>query len=71
MEPNVAKARTPAALLEMALTKEKSSCAFYEQVLKHASAGLLQEMVETLKGEEWKHVRMIERKLKELHDGRL
>ena len=71
MEPNVAKARTPADLLEMALTKEKLSYAFYEQMQQHASVGLLRELVETLKNEEWRHVRLVERKLNDLRDGRL
>jgi len=71
MEPAITKSSTPMELLEIALAKEKSAYAFYQQMLRRTRVGLLRELAETLKNEEWKHIRLVERKLKALRDGRL
>jgi rubrerythrin len=71
MDERISRRKTPGELLELALAKEKQSHAFYEALLAHGQAGLLRELVEQLKDEEYNHVRRIEQKLAELNLGRL
>jgi len=60
---------TPMAILEAALEKEKAAYHFYDQLLKNTNVGLLQEIIEHLIDEEYKHIQLIEKKIAALRSG--
>jgi rubrerythrin len=60
---------TPMAILEAALDKEKAAYRFYEQLLNNTNIGLLQEIIEHLLEEEYKHIQLIEKKMASLRSG--
>ena len=71
MEPTITKSSTPLELLEIALSKERAAVALYEEMLRHASAGLVRELLVRMRDDETRHVRAIEKNLNDLRDGRL
>jgi len=60
---------TPVAILEAALDKEWAAYRFYEQLLKNTSIGMLQDIIEHLLNEEYKHIQLIEKQLAALRSG--
>jgi rubrerythrin len=61
---------TPGDILRKALEKEKAARDFYADLLDHSRVGMVRELAATLKDEEDKHVRLIEKKLADLTGGR-
>jgi len=60
---------TPMAILEAAIEKEKAAYRFYDQLLNNTNVGLLQEIIEHLLEEEYKHIQLIEKKMAALRSG--
>jgi rubrerythrin len=60
---------TPMAILEAALDKEKAAYRFYDQLLNNTNVGVLQEIIEHLLEEEYKHIQLIEKKMAALRSG--
>ena len=60
---------TPMAILEAALEKEKAAYRFYDQLLNSTNVGILQEIIEHLLEEEYKHIQLIEIKMAALRSG--
>jgi rubrerythrin len=60
---------TPMAILEAALGKEKAAYQFYDQLLNNTNIGMLQEIIEHLLEEEYKHIQLIEKKMASLRNG--
>ncbi len=54
---------TPMEILEAALSKEKAAYNFYEKLLNNTNIGMLQEIIEQLLQEEYKHIQLIEKKM--------
>jgi rubrerythrin len=71
MEKPIPKSSTPEQLLEIALSRERSAVAFYEEMLRHASGAMMRDLIAQMRDDETRHVRALERKLNELLDGRL
>lgn len=65
-----ASPKSPMDILQAALRKEKGAYAFYDAMLNQSRVGLVSELVESLKNEEAKHVRMVEKRISELNLGR-
>jgi len=62
--------KTPAEILATALKKEKIAFAFYSRLLQSSNVDFVQDLLTTLRDEEIKHVRMIEKKIADLNMGR-
>ena len=60
---------TPMEILEAAIEKEKAAYQFYQELLNNTSIGMLQEIVEHLLQEEYKHIQLIEKKMAALRSG--
>ena len=60
---------TPMTILEAALEKEKAAYRFYDQLLSNTNIGLLQEIIEHLLEEEYKHIQLIEKMVATLRSG--
>jgi rubrerythrin len=69
MKDNPLSLSTPMEILEAALTKEKAAYNFYEKLLNNTSIGMLQEIIEHLLEEEYKHIQLIEKKMATLRSG--
>jgi rubrerythrin len=69
MNDNPLSLSTPMEILEAALTKEKEAYSFYEKLLNNTSIGMLQEIIEHLLEEEYKHIQLIEKKMATLRSG--
>jgi len=69
MKVNPLSLSTPIEILEAALTKEKAAYSFYEKLLNNTNIGMLQEIIEHLLEEEYKHIHLIEKKLATLRSG--
>jgi len=61
---------TPDEILNAALVKERQSREFYAGLAEQCRIDLVRELLEKLKDEENKHVRMIENMLADLRLGR-
>ena len=61
---------TPAKILEAAMTREKAAYEFYDSLLSHSKVQIITEMLESLKNEEYKHIKLIEQLSAELRMGR-
>jgi rubrerythrin len=61
---------TPDEILNAALTKERQSREFYAGLAEQCRIDMVRRLLEKLKDEETKHVRMIEDMLKDLRLGR-
>jgi rubrerythrin len=69
MQDNPLSLSTPMEILEAALTKEKAAYQFYEELLNNTNIEMLQEIIEHLLQEEYKHIQLIEKKLATLRSG--
>ncbi len=63
------KLDTAKDILEAALRKEKASYNFYDNLLKNTKVGILEEILEKLREEEYKHIRVIEKRLSKMGLG--
>ena len=62
--------RTPEEILEMALRREQTSFQFYSRLVdQSAGVEIIRTLLDQLKDEELRHVRMIEKKLTHLRLG--
>ena len=59
----------PLDILRVALAKEKQAHRFYSGLLADAHAEILKELLEQLKDEEYRHIRLIENKIAALEGG--
>jgi rubrerythrin len=57
-------------ILEVALGKEEEAHRFYDQLLRECRADTVRELLEHLKNEEYKHIRMIEEMITRLNLGK-
>ena len=57
-------------ILEVALGKEEEAHRFYDQLLGECRADTVRELLERLKNEEYKHIRMIEEMITRLNLGK-
>jgi len=58
--------KTPNQLLEMALEKERAAYVFYSEACASSKVDMIRELLEELRNEEAKHIKLIEKKLAEL-----
>ena len=61
---------TPNQVLEVALGKEEEAHRFYDRLLEECRADTVRELLETLKNEEYKHIRMVEEMITRLNLGK-
>jgi rubrerythrin len=61
---------TVSGILEAALEKEMEAHAFYGKLLAQRSSSTIRHVLEKLKDEEYKHIRLIRRMLADLNLGR-
>ena len=59
----------PEDILNVALVQEKKAYEFYAEVYAHSNVGVVRELVEKLKDEEYKHIQLIEGMLRRLKLG--
>ena len=64
------KLTTPDEILQAALVKEKEAHRFYSDLLAHCQVQLVRELVERLRNEEHKHIRMVEGMITRLNLGK-
>jgi rubrerythrin len=57
-------------LLQIALAKEEEAHRFYDQLLAECRADPVRDLLERLKNEEYKHIRMIEEMIARLNQGK-
>jgi rubrerythrin len=69
MKDNPLSLSTPMEILEAALIKEKAAYNFYEKLLNNTNIGMLQEIIEHLLEEEYKHIQLIEKNMATLRSG--
>ncbi len=63
------KWKTPVGILDAALAKEKEAYSFYGDLLSFTRVDSIRRLVEQIKDEERKHMRLLEDKLAELRLG--
>ncbi len=68
--PDSRSLSTPDEILNAALTKERQSREFYAGLAEQCRIDMVRKLLEKLKDEENKHVRMVENMLKDLRLGR-
>jgi rubrerythrin len=61
---------SPNQLLQVALGKEEEAHRFYDQLLGECRVDMVRELLERLKNEEHKHMRMIEEMITRLNLGK-
>ena len=61
---------TPNQLLQVALDKEEEAHRFYDRLLGECRADMVRELLERLKNEEYKHIRMVEEMITRLNLGK-
>ena len=66
MRPKDRPMGTPIDILTAALKKEREAYTFYNQLISSSAVAVVQELLEQLRDEEHKHVRMIEEKISRL-----
>jgi rubrerythrin len=62
--------KTPDQILQAALVKEEEAHQFYGELLLHCQAHIVRELVEKLRNEEYKHVRMVKEMITKLNLGK-
>ena len=62
-EDKFTKPYTPTDVLKLTMEKEKSSYAFYSEMIKNTDNPLLIKLLEDLKKSEWGHIQIIKRRL--------
>jgi len=60
---------TPIEILQAALLKEESSCAFYDELLQKSTVVFVSELLEELRDAEYHHIKKIEKKIAALERG--
>jgi rubrerythrin len=61
---------TPNQILEVALGKEEEAYRFYDRLLEECRADTVRELLERLKNEEYKHIRIVEEMITRLNLGK-
>ena len=64
------KLTTPDQILQAALVKEEEAHQFYGDLLTHCQVQIVRELVERLRNEEHKHIRMVEEMITKLNLGK-
>jgi rubrerythrin len=67
--PHKPRLKTPDEILNAALAKERQSYKFYAGLAEGCQIDFVKKLIETLKNEEHKHVRMVEDMLTKLRLG--
>jgi len=62
--------KTPDQILRAALAKEEEAHRFYGDILTHCPSQIVRELVERLKNEEYRHVRMVKEMIAKLNLGK-
>lgn len=62
--------RTSTDVLQVALRKEEASCRMYEGMINDSKVGFVRELLEKLRDEEARHVRVIRKMIMRLEVGR-
>jgi len=62
--------KTPDQILQMALAKEKEARDFYDAQATHCPVDFVRKLLEKLKDEESKHIRMVQSMIAKLSTGR-
>jgi rubrerythrin len=57
-------------ILHAALRKERAAYRFYDEILSTTKVRLLRQLLETLRGEEAKHIDMVQKKIAQMNLGR-
>jgi rubrerythrin len=57
---------TAEQILNTALAKEKAAFDYYDRMLKSTNIELIEDLLQELKNEEYKHIKMIERLIRRL-----
>jgi rubrerythrin len=60
---------TPEGILRQALAKEREAFSYYDGMLKASSIEIIKDLLQELKNEEYKHIKMIESRLARLAVG--
>jgi len=63
--------RTPAEILKAALAREKAARDFYGNLARSCRVDFVRELLEQLKDEESKHIRLIQNMLTKLSSGKV
>ena len=61
---------TPAEILQVALRKEENAFRFYDNLLNAPKADFVRDLIERLRDEEAKHVRLIQKEIVKFSLGR-
>ena len=69
MQNGLQKANSMSQILEVALKREREAYRFYDRLLSETKVGILKEILEQLRDEEQKHIRMIEKKIAQMNLG--
>jgi rubrerythrin len=64
------KLRTPNQILQVALAKEKESRDFYDEQAAHCSVDFVSKLLNKLKDEESKHIRLVQDMITKLSLGK-
>ncbi len=56
-------------ILNTALAKEKAAFNYYDSVLKATNIELIRDLLQELKNEEYKHIKLVENKIRRLNLG--
>ena len=62
--------KTSIDVLQIALRKEEASCRLYEGMMNDSRVDFVRELLEKLRDEEARHVRMIKKMISRLEAGR-
>ena len=62
--------KTPVEILQIALKKEEGSYKLYDSMLGESKVGFVRELLEKLREEEGRHIRMIKKRIAQLEMGR-
>ncbi len=60
---------TPEEILNRALAKEQASFRYYDRMLKSTKIDLIRDLLQDLKNEEYKHIKMIESRIRRMNLG--
>jgi rubrerythrin len=69
MSTNFPKLTTPLEILEAALEKEEDAYNFYGVLLERTKIEMLQDVLETLRNEEYKHMEIIKKMIADIKFG--
>ncbi|NIQ39292.1 MAG: hypothetical protein GTN81_11960 [Proteobacteria bacterium] len=60
---------TPEEILNTALAKERAAFSYYDRMLKASNIEVIQDLLQELKNEEYKHIKLVENKIRLLNLG--